>query len=139
MSTGTDDDTHAYETGAYFAANQDIEERAEQVGGYYACNQFWNIPVTFTINARGLNGNSANSPILPSGGGELQASFTPGGTINGTNPTFTTPLAYTFILLFKNGQEMKVGVDYNYAGSTITFVAGAIPQTGDSLDCYPVL
>lgn len=69
----------------------------------------------------------------------MQPPETPGGTINGINDMFTTSLAYSFILLFRNGQELKAGVDYTYSGTTITIAAGQIPDTGDSLDCYGVL
>jgi hypothetical protein len=62
---------------------------------------------------------------------------TPSGTINGVNDTFT--LAFTPVVgsehLFKNGLRMKSGVsnDYTISGATITFNAGQIPQTGDTL------
>jgi hypothetical protein len=58
---------------------------------------------------------------------------TPTGTINGINAAFTlanTPLAGT-LMVWVNGLMMLAGGDYNLAGTTITFVAGAIPESGD--------
>ena len=60
---------------------------------------------------------------------------TPGGTIDGTNGTFTlanTPLGSS-VMLFLNGLYMAANFDYTLTGSTIQFVAGAIPQPGDTL------
>lgn len=68
------------------------------------------------------------------------------GTIDGINPTFTTPEYFTqednFVLrLHRNGQRETIGGDYSVSESggagtgydTITFVAGAIPKTGEVL------
>ena len=59
----------------------------------------------------------------------------PTGTINGVNTTFTlaaTPVANTEEV-YVNGilQNSGVGNDYTISGATITFLSGAIPQTGD--------
>ena len=59
----------------------------------------------------------------------------PTGTINGTNPTFTlanTPLVGKE-MVHVNGirQQVGSGNDYTISGATITFLSGAIPQTGD--------
>lgn len=61
----------------------------------------------------------------------------PSGTINGSNDTFTiaaTPEAGT-LQLYKNGIRQRAGAgnDYTLSGTTITFEAGNIPQTGDIL------
>jgi len=136
---GTDDDTHAYNTGAYFMAGQDLEGAIQQGNGYNACGQSWNVPLVLIPNARRVAGNSA-SPAPPGPSDTtMQPHETPGGTINGVNAVFTTALEYEFILLFRNGLEMKLGVDFTYSGSTITFLAGQIPETGDLLDCFGVL
>jgi hypothetical protein len=62
---------------------------------------------------------------------------TPGGTINGTNAAFTlanAPSPALSLELYRNGLLQSVANgDYTLAGNTITFAAGAIPQTGDSL------
>ncbi len=60
---------------------------------------------------------------------------TPGGNVNGTNDTFTlatTPVNNTE-MVFVNGvlQNQGSGNDYTISGTTITFLSGAIPQTGD--------
>jgi hypothetical protein len=75
-----------------------------------------------------------------SGGGGILPSFsdgeTPGGTVNGTNATFTlafTPSPAASLDLYRNGVLLKQSVDYSLSGSTITFLTGAIPLTGDSL------
>ena len=62
---------------------------------------------------------------------------TPAGTIDGVNAVFTlaaTPVAGTE-QLYLNGIRRKEGAgnDYTISGDTITFNAGAIPITGDSL------
>lgn len=132
---GTDDDSHAYSTGALFAQGTDINGTPQQGNGYFACNQTWLIPVSFVVSARGLKGNTANVV----GGDITMFRETPAGTINGTNPTFVLSQTPTTTLLFKNGQEQKVGSDYNISGSVITFIAGAIPNTGAQLDCYYTL
>lgn len=59
----------------------------------------------------------------------------PTGTINGVNTTFTlaaTPVAGTEEV-YVNGilQNSGAGNDYTISGATITFLSGAIPQTGD--------
>ena len=59
----------------------------------------------------------------------------PTGTVNGTNPTFTlanTPVSGSESV-FVNGilQNVGAGNDYTISSATITFLTGAIPQTGD--------
>lgn len=59
----------------------------------------------------------------------------PTGTVNGSNATFTlanTPTASTEEV-HVNGvlQNAGAGNDYTISGATITFLTGAIPQTGD--------
>jgi hypothetical protein len=61
---------------------------------------------------------------------------TPGGTINGTTAAFTllnAPSPAASLILVRNGVTLKATVDYTLATNTITFLTGAIPQTGDSL------
>lgn len=62
---------------------------------------------------------------------------TPSGTINGSNAEFTldnTPVAGSEEV-FVNGilQDEGSGNDYTISGDTITFEAGAEPQTGDKV------
>lgn len=60
---------------------------------------------------------------------------TPGGTVDGSNANFTlanSPTAGTE-RVFVNGIRMRSGAgnDYTISGTTITFLTGAIPVTGD--------
>ena len=62
----------------------------------------------------------------------------PAGTINGVNAAFTltySPNPAASLLLFKNGVFQTAGIDYTLSTNTITYVAGAIPQTGDAHVC----
>ncbi len=68
--------------------------------------------------------------------GVFQDGETPSGTIDGVNDTFTLAVAPDpagSLELNKNGVVQKPGVDFTLSSTTITFLAGAIPQTGDSL------
>jgi hypothetical protein len=61
---------------------------------------------------------------------------TPAGLINGSNAVFTladTPLPATSLAVYRNGLLQKPDTDYQLVGNVITFLAGAIPQPGDSL------
>jgi len=62
---------------------------------------------------------------------------TPTGTVNGSNVTFTlaaTPVSGTE-QVFVNGvlQDSGSGNDYTISSATITFLTGAIPQSGDKV------
>lgn len=62
---------------------------------------------------------------------------TPSGTVNGSNVTFTlanTPTSGTETV-YVNGVALDSGAgnDYTISGLTITFLSGAIPQTGDKV------
>jgi hypothetical protein len=65
---------------------------------------------------------------------------TPRGAVNGVNTSFTlanAPSPTTSLRLYRNGLAMKPAIDYNAAGSTITFLGPSTPQTGDILlVCY---
>jgi hypothetical protein len=61
---------------------------------------------------------------------------TPLGTINGVNAVFTigaAPSPVASLMIFRNGVLKRQGIDYTVSSATVTFVAGQIPQTGDSL------
>lgn len=133
-TTGTDDDSHAYGTGAYFAPSTELVERPQQANGE-TCDNRWQVQLTFIVNARQYKGQSAT----PSGVNSTVYNEVPGGTINGINDTFTLTVSPTTLILFTNGQEQKINVDYTLSGNTITFLPGAIPNTGDSLDSYYTL
>lgn len=60
----------------------------------------------------------------------------PAGTVNGSNATFTTSASATpptSLALYRNGIVQKAGLDYRVSGSTISFLAGSVPQAGDTL------
>jgi hypothetical protein len=62
----------------------------------------------------------------------------PGGVINGVNPVFTlatAPNPVNSLRLYKNGLLLAPGAsnDFTLSGATISFVTGAIPQSGDTL------
>jgi hypothetical protein len=60
----------------------------------------------------------------------------PSGTINGVNAVFTlqtAPSPSQSLLLAVNGVVQKPGVDFTLSSSTVTFLAGAIPEAGDEL------
>lgn len=129
VTPGTDDANHAYNTGAYFLAPTKLIFVPQQANGALACDQRWQVDVTFIINARGVR--SAN-PTLNT----YLFSETPAGTVNGTNPTFTLTVIPASLLLFRNGVLQDEGVDYTLVSQTITFMSGAIPQVGDILIAY---
>ena len=61
---------------------------------------------------------------------------TPGGVVDGSNNTFTLsapPNPASSLAVYRNGLLQNPGVDYNAAGQTVQFVAGAVPQPGDTL------
>ena len=61
---------------------------------------------------------------------------TPMGTLDGSNTTFTlanTPIPSTSVAIFRNGLLLQQGTDYTLSSTTLTFLAGAVPQPGDLL------
>jgi len=128
---GVDDERHAYNTGAYFKPPTILNFTPQNANGSQACDQHWNVEVTLLVNARGVRNGSAS----PMSNTILQKEV-PAGTINGVNATFTLSAIPTSLILIVNGLVLTEGVDYTLSGSTITFLAGAIPQVGDSLLAY---
>ena len=60
----------------------------------------------------------------------------PAGLINGTNTVFTiagTPNPAASLKIIRNGIQLSSSIDYTLTGTTISFVSGAQPQTGDLL------
>lgn len=63
-------------------------------------------------------------------------SETPAGTVDGSNATFTIanpPSPASSLHVHRNGLLLRLGLDYSFSGTAITFLSGAIPQTGDTL------
>lgn len=91
--------------------------------------------------AQGVQGPAgATGPAGPQGppgsGVNYADAEVPGGAINGTNTAFTLVAAPTpagSLQLIRNGLLLTAGVDYTLASNAITFLTGAIPQTGDGL------
>jgi len=60
----------------------------------------------------------------------------PSGTIDGSNQTFllsAAPNPASSLAVFRNGMLLKAGQDYALNGQTLSFVAAATPQPGDTL------
>lgn len=60
--------------------------------------------------------------------------ITPTGVIDGVNTVFTLPEApnpASSLAVYLGGLRRAAGVHYTLNASTITFLAGSIPQTGD--------
>jgi hypothetical protein len=87
---------------------------------------------------------------IPQTGDTLQASYrlstlagvgfvdseTPGGTVNGSNTSFTlsqAPNPAASLSLYRNGMRMSANLDYTLAGTGIVFVPTQTPQPGDLL------
>jgi len=58
----------------------------------------------------------------------------PAGTVDGTNAAFTVSRPFTKISVFLNGLKLKEGTGYDVAGLVVTFKAGYIPQSGDTVE-----
>ncbi|HLJ49700.1 MAG TPA: hypothetical protein VKU01_26990 [Bryobacteraceae bacterium] len=74
------------------------------------------------------------------GGGAALPAFadseSPAGVVDGVNSAFQlagAPAPATSLTLYRNGLAMKQGADYSLSGSTISFLAGSVPQPGDVL------
>jgi len=63
---------------------------------------------------------------------------TPAGAVNGVNVVFNlaqTPNPASSLAVYRNGMRLTSGADYTTSGNGIRFLTGAIPQTGDTLQC----
>ena len=74
----------------------------------------------------------------PCGGSQpgFADSETPAGLADGSNGVFmlaSIPSPGSSLVVHRNGIRQKAGLDYNLTGNTIQFVAGAVPQPGDTL------
>jgi len=103
----------------------------------------------FTLNGQALTmlGGAVPQPgdtLLAwyrlSGAGDGSLSFVDSdslsGVEDGSNPLFTlsaTPNPSSSLAVFRNGILQKAGQDYNLSGESVTFLAGAVPQAGDTL------
>jgi hypothetical protein len=63
---------------------------------------------------------------------------TPAGTLNGVNTAFTLaqpPVPAGSLTVYRNGLRLRSNVDYTASGSSLTFLAGQVPQSGDIVVC----
>ncbi len=85
-----------------------------------------------------VDGTSGPCGTGGAGGGNgtfVDAEF-PAGTLDGVNAVFTlanAPAPASSLQIFRNGLLVKQVNDYTLLGSTLTFMAGAVPQPGDAL------
>jgi len=133
-----------YEVGASPARVAEFDTFNEHSGALIAVTEgttdadtIWFCPT----NAGGvLNTDGITFTKLNVSGGSSETAVdgeTPGGTVNGSNATFTlanTPASGS-LHLFVNGIRQRAGSgnDYTISGDTITFETAAIPLTGDVL------
>jgi uncharacterized protein YoxC len=98
--------------------------------------------ITFSSSALPRTGDTVLAYYRIAGAGSatnFADNETPGGSINGINLTFTlasAPNPATSLRLFRNGLLMAPGGDYTLSGSSVSFIAGSTPRTGDSLAAY---
>jgi len=127
LTRSTDADTWTELVGALVA----VEQGTTYADKLYLC----------TSDSGGTVGTTGVSWSQVNGSGYTATNFvtreTPSGTINGVNTSFTlanTPVAGSEEV-FVNGilQTSGSGNDYTISGTTITFEAGAVPETGDVL------
>ena len=87
------------------------------------------------LHVDGTSG-SCGTGSTTSGSVSFVDSETPGGTVDGSNTTFTlanAPNPSSSVALFRNGLLMKPGMDYTVSGSSVLFQTGVAPQPGDTL------
>lgn len=110
---------------------------------------FLNPSVDFTVSGNAITFAGNSTPLV---GDTILASYrtsmvaginfvdmeTPSGLDTGVNANFTlanVPNPTSSLALYRNGLRMQAGADYSLNGSTITFLSGQLPQTGDTLIC----
>lgn len=55
------------------------------------------------------------------------------GTLDGANAVFTVTHAPIQVQVYRNGIRQKNNFDFTLLGATFTFLAGAVPQPGDTV------
>ena len=61
------------------------------------------------------------------------------GALDGTNATFgllNSPAPAMSLTLFRNGLALERNVDFTLSGAVISFLAGSVPQPGDTLQAF---
>src|SRR5581483_10116610 len=114
-------------------------------GAAYSAARVAFIDATGALN--GVSGTASNcvhvdgsSGPCGSGAGAASPSFVDGemlsGVVDGSNAVFTTAAAaapVTSLAIYRNGILLKAGQDFTISGRSVQFLAGAIPQPGDTL------
>ncbi|PYT22378.1 MAG: hypothetical protein DMG57_35300 [Acidobacteria bacterium] len=80
--------------------------------------------------------DGTSGPCGSTSGTQYVEAEIPAGVVDGSNATFTlagSPSQPSSLSLFRNGVLQQLGSDYTLTGSTVQFLAGAIPQLGDTL------
>ena len=80
-----------------------------------------------------VDGSSGPCGGVPPGFVDSEA---PAGIVDGVNTTFTlaaVPNPASSLALHRNGVLQKAGVDFTLSANSITFLAGAAPQAGDTV------
>jgi hypothetical protein len=88
---------------------------------------------TGQLSIRKANGSVVS---LETGAVAFHDAEVPSGTVNGVNAVFTlqtAPSPSQSLILAVNGVIQKPGVDFTLSSGTVTFLTGAIPETGDLL------
>jgi hypothetical protein len=126
----------------------DLAARPTKAAGYTASHAAL-IDSTGSISS--VSGNSSDCVHVDgssgacgvSSGTSVAAAFvdgeTPSGIANGANLTFSlnqAPSPAISLSLYRNGIMLRQGLDFTLSGSSVAFVAGAIPQTGDVLMAF---
>ena len=87
---------------------------------------------TDCVHVDGTSGSCGGS----SGSASYVDAETPAGTVNGVSTQLTiasTPISASSVSVWRNGLFLKQGTDFTVSAKTITFLSGAVPQTGDLL------
>lgn len=82
--------------------------------------------------------DGTSGPCGSGGGGVFgfKDNETPGGAVDGSNTAFaltSAPNPPVSLTIYRNGLLQKMGQDYVLSDRSITFLAGAVPQPGDTL------
>ena len=108
------------------------------LGGDYTLN---GSAITFSSNSLPRTGDTLLAYYRKAGTGSavnFADNETPGGSINGTNATFTlasAPNPAGSLRLYRNGLLLEPGVDYSVTGSSITILT-TVPVSGDTISAY---
>ena len=88
------------------------------------------------VHVDGTTGPCGTGSGGSTGSGSFVDAEFPAGTIDGANTAFTlanAPAPPASLEMFRNGMLLKQGNDYTLSGNALTFLAGAVPNPGDTL------